>query len=154
MVFSLKNAKQLQLNRHEIKEIMTEADQNLKELIQNKNQFAIFKETAKYVKMFTEFEEEQKKMGIDHSKMLNKQHSKASIFDDFENQGRSSLTRPKSNRNEEFKKEFVNEAAPFDESAARRQREDPVYFKQQNDKLNSSFTTQGTYGGAGHSLNY
>lgn len=115
---------------------MTEADQNLKELIQNKNHFAIFKETAKYVKMFTEFEDQQKKMGIDHSKM-DRQVSRASIFDDFE--GRPSATRPKSNRNEEFRKEFVNEAAPFDENAPKKLGEDQVYFKQQNEKLNSSF---------------
>lgn len=52
-------------------------------------------------------------MGI-LNKGLNRINSKASIFDDFDsNEGRPSLTRPKSNRNEEFRKEFVQESAPI-----------------------------------------
>lgn len=97
----------------------------MKELLVNKDSFAIFKETSKYVKKFNEFEEEQKKLGYDHIKLMNRQQSRSSIFDDLGNneEGRVSISRPKSNRKEEFQKEFVDEAAPIIKNESRSKQE-------------------------------
>lgn len=90
---------------------------------------------------------------------MNRVSSKSSIFDDYDNpEGRPSLTRPKSNRQEDFQKEFVLESAPLHGQAMGNTKggknEMQVYFQKVNEHHTSSFTTQGTYGGAGTSLNY
>lgn len=72
---------------------MTEADQNLKELLENKDQFNIFTETSKNVKNFEKLQDQLKNLGI---------HRNPSIVDLDRNEGRNSVKPKKSQRNKLF----------------------------------------------------
>ena len=142
-VFSLKESQRVRNL-----DIVTEADQNLMDLLQNKPQFSIERETSKYVGRFKEFTEQQKELGIDNSQIIKKSGSQRNIAlgVDEEVGGRPSITKVRSSRENNFQKEFVDEAAPQKDSAVKNEnKEDQVYYQRRDE---ASLISNQTYGGA------
>jgi len=141
-VFSLKETSKIRNM-----DILTEADQNLLDLLQNKQIFSIERETSKYVGRFKEFDQRQKQLGIDNSSIIKKSGSSRNIFASLDEnnqiEGRPSLTKLKSNRENEFKKEYVDEAAPFENNNRKSDVAEPVHYYQRDEP--SMISTQ-TYG--------
>lgn len=134
----------------------TEFDQDLMQLIESKDQFAINFETKQNIERFKEYEAELRRKGFKGDQQLNQSSLKGDIFSQLESEEKQ-MNRKNSRKSigkKSIGKQFVDEMAPnqaqFDlnrsnPSKVREAEEHDVYFKNE-DPMNSSFNSVGTYG--------
>jgi hypothetical protein len=134
----------------------TEFDQDLMQLIESKESFAINFETKQNIERFRVYEAELRKKGYKSDQQLNQSSLRGDIFSQLDSDDKQ-INRKNSRKSIGKKsgtKQFVDEVAPnqaqFDlnrsqHSKLKEAEEHEVYFKNE-DAMNSSFNSVGTYG--------